>query len=180
VTVRFPVRVNADQFDKLARRTQPIAAVAELIWNGLDAEARRVQVEIERNDLEGVEKIVVRDDGHGMSNSLAQRDFEFLGGSWKKTSATSRNGLRALHGKQGEGRFRAFALGSEVVWDTTSLNSLGEFERTRVVGSLTSSEFTLSDPEKSAGPAGTQVVIEQPREFAGQLLAEITPVRLAK
>jgi len=178
VTVRFSVRVNSDQFDKLARRTQPVPAVAELIWNGLDAEARHVRVEIEPNDLGGVVAIVVRDDGHGMSNSDAKRDFEFLGGSWKKTSVMTRGGLRVLHGKQGEGRFRAFALGSEVTWDTTARNVLGELERTTILGSLASSDFVLSDPETSAGPTGTQVIIREPREYAGQLLGEMAPIQL--
>jgi len=35
--IRFAVEVDSDQFDRLARPTQPLAGVAELVWNSLDA-----------------------------------------------------------------------------------------------------------------------------------------------
>lgn len=112
---RFAVQVDADQFDRLARPSQPLAGVAELVWNALDAEAEAVTVSIGRTDLDAVELVVVSDDGHGMTYDDAIRDFKLLGGSWKKVGTggrrLSRNGKRSLHGSQGEGRFRAFALG---------------------------------------------------------------------
>jgi hypothetical protein len=33
VPERFVVNVDADQFDRLARPTRPLAGAAELIWN---------------------------------------------------------------------------------------------------------------------------------------------------
>jgi hypothetical protein len=50
VPERFVVQVDADQFDRLARPTRPVAGAAELIWNALDAEAETVSVTIERTD----------------------------------------------------------------------------------------------------------------------------------
>ncbi len=72
--------------------TQPLSGVAELVWNALDAEAGTVTIEIARNDLDGVEAVVITDDGHGMTNATAVRDFKRLGGSWKKSQALSMNG----------------------------------------------------------------------------------------
>jgi anti-sigma regulatory factor (Ser/Thr protein kinase) len=40
-------------------------AVAELIWNAADADASRIDVEIESNDF-GMQAITVRDHGHGI------------------------------------------------------------------------------------------------------------------
>jgi hypothetical protein len=114
VTERFVVQVDADQFDRLAAPTRPLAGAAELIWNALDAEASTVTAVIGRTELDGVDTVSVTDDGHGMTNGEAVRDFKRLGGSWKKTRATSKNGKRSLHGKEGAGRFRAFAIGSTV------------------------------------------------------------------
>jgi hypothetical protein len=48
VTERFVVLLDADQFDRLARPTLPLAGVAELIWNTLDAEADSVTATIGR------------------------------------------------------------------------------------------------------------------------------------
>lgn len=179
MTERFIVQVDADQFDRLARPTQPLAAVAELIWNALDAEALTVTVTIGRTDLEAVDTVSVNDDGHGMTNADALRDFKRLGGSWKKSRTMSKNGKRPLHGREGAGRFRAFAIGSTVQWISIAENIPGELERTSISGSLDSSEFVVGDPESLAtGTTGTVVRIERPREYANRLLAPTAPTSL--
>ncbi len=61
---RFIVQVDADQFDRLARPSQPVAGIEELIWNSLDAEAEIVAVTIGRTELDAVDVVVVTDDGH--------------------------------------------------------------------------------------------------------------------
>ena len=170
---RFVVQVDVDQFDRLARPTQPLAGIAELIWNALDAEAEVITVSIGRTDLEGVETVQLADDGHGMTHDEAVRDFRKLGGSWKKMSPSSKNGKRPLHGKEGAGRFRAFAVGATVEWSSIAETFDGSLQRTIVTGTLDSSEFTVSDPEPIAsGNAGTVVRITRPREHAHRLLAD--------
>lgn len=167
---RFTVRLDADHFDRLARPTVPHAGVAELIWNALDAEAERVAVSIGRTALGAVEYVPVSDDGHGMTNDEAVRDFQRLGGSWKKIGTQgrrlSKNGLRSLHGCEGEGRFRAFALGRTAEWTTVARNPEGQLERTVIIGSLDSSEFVISDAEPLAdGSPNTVVRLVGPREL---------------
>jgi len=179
VTERFVVQVDRDQFDRLARPTQPLAGIAELVWNALDAEAETVVVSIGRTDLDGVETVVVTDDGHGMTHDETSRDFRKLGGSWKKARATSKNGKRPLHGKEGSGRFRAFAVGSTVEWESITEDITGKLQRTVVTGSLDSSEFTVSDPvELATGRPGTVVRITTPREHAHRILADEAPTWL--
>jgi hypothetical protein len=179
VTERFVVQVDADQFDRLARPTQPLAGIAELIWNALDAEAEAVIVAIDRSDMDGVDVATVIDDGHGMTHDETSRDFRKLGGSWKKKSATSKNGKRPLHGKEGSGRFRAFAVGSTVEWSSISKDVTGKLQRTVVTGSMYSSEFTVSDPaELATGSTGTVVRITEPREHANRILGDEAPTWL--
>lgn len=169
------MQVDADQFDRLARPTQPLPAVAELVWNSLDAEAQLVTVSIVRTHLDAVESVVVADDGHGMTNDEALRDFKKLGGSWKKVGTggrrLSKNGKRSLHGSQGEGRFRAFALGRTAEWSTIAA-SAGGLERTTITGSMDSAEFVVSDADVlGTGTPGTAVTVTDPRDFVGRLLA---------
>lgn len=176
---RFVVQVDADQFDRLARPTQPLTGIAELLWNSLDAEADTVSVTVARTDLDGVESVQVQDDGHGMTPPEALRDFRRLGGSWKKNRSISKNGRRPLHGKEGAGRFRAFAIGASVEWTTIAAAADGGLRRTVIFGSLDSSEFTVSDPEVLAtGKVGTTVLISRPREFAHRLLGPEAATRL--
>ena len=61
------VQSGRDLILGLADRANPVDAVAELIWNGLDAEAKTVDVTVSVGGLGGPEDIVVRDDGTGMS-----------------------------------------------------------------------------------------------------------------
>ena len=173
VSERFVVQVDADQFDRLARPTLPLAGIAELVWNALDAEAETVNVTVSRTELDGVDVVTVTDSGHGMSHDDAVRDFQRLGGSWKKLRSRSKNGKRPLHGKEGAGRFRAFAIGSIVEWSSVTRAANGSLIRTIVTGSLDSSEFTVSDPETLAtGAVGSEVRITRPRPHAGRILGD--------
>lgn len=113
------------QEDFLARQTraQPIAALAELIWNCLDGEASRVSVEFERADLAGgLSKVVVYDDGEGFPRSEAAKLFGNLGGSWKRLTRRTRTKSRMVHGQEGRGRYKAFALGRSIVWKVCYLD----------------------------------------------------------
>lgn len=111
------VRVERDYLERLATSRSPLAAVEELIWNALDADATVVQVSLERNDLGGLERIQVTDNGRGLPYDEAISAFERLGGSWKRNRNRT-SGDRILHGQQGKGRFQAFALGTHVEWFT--------------------------------------------------------------
>jgi len=114
------------QEDFLARQTrgQPIAALAELIWNSLDGEANSVDVEFERADLAGgLSKIVVYDNGEGFPRSEAAKLFGNLGGSWKRLTRRTRTKSRMVHGQEGRGRYKAFALGRSIVWKVCYLEA---------------------------------------------------------
>ena len=105
----------ADDHVAALTRAKPVKAVEELIWNGLDADAENVSVEFEFNNMDGLESIVVRDDGHGIHHDTREESFGNLGGSPKRTKDKTPGG-RTMHGKLGKGRFRAFALGALVRW----------------------------------------------------------------
>lgn len=66
---RIAIEAKRDFLERLSSTT-PIKAVAELIWNGLDAGAEQVSVRLEVNALDGLEAIRVTDTGHGINESL--------------------------------------------------------------------------------------------------------------
>lgn len=111
------VKVERDYLERLATSRSPLAAIEELIWNALDADASVVQVSLEHNSLGGLERIQVSDNGRGLPYDEALSAFERLGGSWKRNRNRTPGG-RILHGQQGKGRFQAFALGAHVEWFT--------------------------------------------------------------
>jgi hypothetical protein len=141
----FEVKAQEDFVEKLAA-ARPAQALAELIWNGLDAEATKVAVEADRNAF-GLEAIRVLDDGHGIPPEDAQELFGHLGGSWKRTARQSKNGKRVLHGEEGRGRFRALALGRVAEWTITAFDSKKRRVRYRVtLIKDRAREFRISPP----------------------------------
>jgi hypothetical protein len=114
VEAHYRVRVEGDHIKKLAS-AKPIQAVAELIWNAVDADATRIDVEIESDDI-AMRSITVRDNGHGIPHSDVEAVFGKLGGSWKAHGNRSKIKGRILHGKEGKGRFKALALGRVADW----------------------------------------------------------------
>lgn len=99
------VEVRPDFLERQAK-AQPIHALAELISNGLDADATTINVEIEYDALGGMSKIVVTDNRHGMPRAEASHLFQNLGGSWKRQRLGTLGLNRILHGQEGRGRFK--------------------------------------------------------------------------
>src|ERR1051326_7639483 len=107
------VQVKSDHLQRMSRVRAPIDAVAELIWNALDADATDVKVVIKTNVMGGVQSISVKDNGHGIDYAEAEPAFENLGGSWKKDAYHSKT-RRRHHGKAGQERFRTLSLETRV------------------------------------------------------------------
>ena len=113
-TKKCKVEVRKDHLSKLASGS-PERALSELIWNSIDADSTKISVVLREGEF-GVEEITVEDNGVGMDYQEAEMLFVSLGGSWKSSTQRTDKG-RYLHGKDGEGRFRAFALGRVVDWE---------------------------------------------------------------
>lgn len=153
------IEAKPDFLKSLAANVSPITAVSELIWNGFDAGAQHVKVILESNKLDGLHAIRVTDDGDGIDRSRVDALFGGLGDSWKAKSHRYKG--RTLHGKNGKGRFRAFALGERVEWLTTYLDGRA-FKTYRITGRASQlTGFIVSQPtDAETAILGTEVVIE--------------------
>jgi len=168
-SAQIEVQAQSDHLDSLAKG-KPLFALAELIWNAFDADAHEVRVTVKDNALGGVDEIAIQDDGHGVTHSEAETAFGYLGGSWKKKAGRTIGEKRVLHGKEGKGRFKAFALGNEVTW-TTVFQANGSPVEFRILGSRSNlKKFTIEAPTAlEAGRTGTIVTISQISESLGVL-----------
>src|SRR6266542_247658 len=95
---RVHLEAAEDHVERLARENDPIGAVKELVWNGLDGDATRVEVVIELSPMEAVEKVRVIDNGTGIAPEACDAAFERIGGSWKKMTRRTPSLNRFLHG----------------------------------------------------------------------------------
>jgi len=154
------IEVTQDHIDRLSKAKKPVLGIAELIWNSVDADATVVDVRLNRNELGSLDRIEVIDNGLGITMADAQEGFGHLGGSWKQHDHQTKREKRILHGRQGQGRFRAFALCERVEWDTTYLvgGALAEY---KIIGTSNDKRrFIITDETPSArGGTGTTATL---------------------
>lgn len=184
----YPVEVQSDFLEKITQ-ARPAQALAEFIWNSLDADASRVDVFVEQNELGAMSKIIVRDNGTGMEFEKAPELFRRLGGSWKRAGATTKKEGRFLHGQDGRGRFKAFGLGRIAEWDVAIVKGKKLTSFAVAMNASNLKEVVISDEIEAAStsrPGVTLTISELHKDFrsltsvAGlQELAEIFALYLS-
>lgn len=97
--------------EKHFKNVKPWQAIAELIWNGFDAEASTVKVTTLENEAHGTELVTVLDNGYGIDFRRADENFKRFNDSLKKTSYDT-------HGSQGRGRLAFCKISSSATWYT--------------------------------------------------------------
>ncbi len=171
----YQVAVQSDFIQKLGH-VAPATGLAELIWNSLDADATQVEVALDEAVF-GQERVIVRDNGTGFKHEDAPTLFRSLGNSWKLSKRITQRDGRFLHGAEGQGRFKALALGRVVTWHIVrSLNNRFEEFDVWMAGDEPSivhvSDVKLSP---SAKPGVTVTVSELSKSFTllkGQTIAQ--------
>ena len=149
-------RITNDSIRKHFRTTEPIDAVCELAWNGFDAKASTVSIELRRNAMDGLEQVTVRDDGEGIEYEKLDDLFGVFDDSAKKHTIDQR-------GANGRGRLAFHRVSHLATWFTKRPH--GEARIT--VESATLGKYLLdemSPPDSHTGvtsPTGTTVVLDR-------------------
>jgi hypothetical protein len=103
------------QRDLLKKGYKPSSSICEYIWNGFDAQASKIDVEIKKNDLGGISSIIITDNGHGITEP--SKFFPVFESDKKQGSEEVR--IYSLpHGKKGWGRYTFFTFAEEASWRT--------------------------------------------------------------
>lgn len=155
--------------------TFPIA-LAELIANAYDAEATRVDIEISTADPK---KIVVRDNGIGMSPEEVNDKFLMIGRNRREEDPTRKNSLgRTIMGRKGLGKLALFGLGNCVEVSTSKAGNTQGVKLTMEWDTLrTQEEYTMPAvyfPKESAfhGTTVTLTSLKKRLSFSAADLAE--------
>jgi hypothetical protein len=158
--VVLTLKAKNDHLQKVASTRDYIKAISEFVWNALDADAPRTSVDLVRNALGGLESIVIRDNGTGITKARAEHDFESLGESWKLHTARTPVLSRAIHGKEGQGRLRFFSLARRALWGTVYKEDGKRYRlKIEIIADQLSSS-SVSDPEEVLATTSTGTTVE--------------------
>lgn len=140
--------------------TKPLAALEELIWNAVDADATKIEIYFEKNELDVVKKIIVDDRGHGIEYETIKSTFGKVGDSLKKKRYSPKG--RLYHGKHNFGRYKAYSLGNKIRWQST-IRDGGVYKTFDILGNNTEpGVYYISDlNESTLKQKGTKVTIEE-------------------
>lgn len=182
------VGLSKNELDKKANMS-PIDALKEVIWNACDADATKIDISLEKTKDGGIDiitKIIIQDNGHGLSYDKTDKAFDSYGDSEKLMATKSPSG-RTYHGKMGQGRYSYFALGSSIIWESVYKDNGNNSKITATFNESDKKKVVVSTPVIATQKTGMTVNIsgilkklnlEQDKvipalliEFAGYLLA---------
>lgn len=113
------VQLTTEGIQKHLGSTTPDQAIAEYIWNGLDARAKNITVSQILNEAGGVEEISIRDDGDGICHDGHEAKFGvFLDSEKIKARKSQKRTSSENHGKDGIGRLTFFVFARNAEWTT--------------------------------------------------------------
>ena len=158
---------------RLRNQTNAVGALAELVWNAIDADAKNVHVDWTENEMMGVDSIQIQDDGHGIlaadDEDYSNHPFASLGDSAKHTVSHQSPGGRILHGRFGKGRIRALALGGVIDWDTTFAASGKTHKRYTIRAVVGEANLQITTPKVTKKKPGTKVSVTHVSEKGNTL-----------
>ena len=139
--------------------SRSIKAIAELVANGFDAGASRVEVKITYNELGVADGIVIWDNGHGISPDALKRRFLVVGVEPLQSDTA------ACFSRLGVGRLAVYRIGRLSRWISVSGDGA---ERIRVTFALDSEQpETLKVTEEQVSPdtaSGTTIEVSDLRD----------------
>lgn len=149
------VNLSDDHVKRVSRAT-PVQAIEELVWNSLDADATRVSVRIESNDI-GNQSIIIEDNGEGITEEQANAYLIYIGNSWKAFKSETKSG-RPIHGQKGAGRFKSFSIGRIVDWKSIYQGKNDFYQLDISLNSDSADEFNISSSSVSKTKQSSSVI----------------------
>lgn len=125
VYAKLPISFHGRIIDHfgLEMYQKPVAAIAELVSNAWDADAETVHIEIPESITgPSTPKIIIKDDGHGMTFDDCKTRFLNIGYNTRGNNPTkqSREKSRPILGRKGIGKFAGFGVARVVRVETIS------------------------------------------------------------
>lgn len=125
-------------------------AISELIWNGFDAGATKIDLVFDTNEIDFIPSIEIIDNGSGINLSNLHQTFGSFLDSLKRGSDHRSSYVR---GKKGKGRFSFIAFAQKAIWETTFYDEAANEYINYEVNISASNKDYYTDENKKTAPA---------------------------
>lgn len=130
------VQLTTDGIRKHLNSTTSEQAIAEYIWNGIDAKATDIIISQITNEAGGIEEISISDNGDGISYEDLETKFGvFLDSEKIKIRQSTKRISSENHGRDGIGRLTFFIFSQDAEWHTVYERAGEKYEYTIKVSS---------------------------------------------
>lgn len=156
------VELHSEGIKKALNNYNMYESIAEYVWNGFDAKATIVYIDIMTNELCGSESIEVIDNGYGIDFNMLNSKFKRVFESKKPYERANESYTSTFHGKNGVGRLTFFSFANTAYWTTIypdDNNTNNEYHIS--IKSDTLELFTPTYPKTTTEPCGTRVKFER-------------------
>ena len=161
------VLITSSGIKNSLKKYKPLQALAEYVWNGFDANATQIDIEISETELKGTQFISVRDNGTGIDRSLLAAKFKPFFESEKIYDPNQKHS--ATHGKNGVGRLTFFTFANIANWQTVYCHNGQNYSYGIGINAATLSNYWPGNETAVDAPTGTTVC------FSDLNSNEITP-----
>lgn len=134
-------------------------SLTEYIWNGFDAQATNVEVIFCKNELESIDSIIIKDNGHGINQELLSVKFTPVFES-EKAIIINKNSISTYHGKNGVGRLTFFTFAQIAEWKTTYKKDDKNYCYNITINANSLQEFSHSEKQETNNETGTTVILK--------------------
>jgi DNA topoisomerase VI subunit B len=99
-------------------------AIAEYIWNGFDANASEIEININSNEIGYINNFSISDNGTGINIETIDQTFGHFLDSQKRNTF---NNDGFVKGKKGKGRYSFQQFSGKAIWNTTFKDNMTRF-----------------------------------------------------
>ena len=111
------ILITTEGIQKNLKNVKALDALCEYIWNGFDAQASEVRIDLHVNEFDFINEITVADNGTGIAYEELKYKFKPFNES-KKGDSKKKTNHTLPHGRQGLGRLTFFSFAQKARWDT--------------------------------------------------------------
>ena len=150
------IQIGSSGIKKSLKKYTPLRALVEYIWNSFDAKAKVIEINCEMNELDGIQKIKIKDDGYGISRKTVNEKFTPFFES-QKVELFEKKYNSAIHGKNGIGRLTFFKFADKAIWDTVYEDKNKNYRYTIKINAENLQVYELTDTCETMNKIGTSV-----------------------